>query len=79
MEEEKSSAGAYIQSIKNLLKDIPFLLLIVSYGLNVGCYYAISTLLVPIIKPTFFDTEDNKQHSVSFRKFVITRYKFEMN
>ena len=39
--------------------------MIVSYGLNVGCYYAISTLLVRIIKPTFYDELDNKGHSVS--------------
>ena len=50
-----SSFGAYAASIKNLLTDIPFLLLIISYGLNVGVYYAVSTLLVPLIKPSFFD------------------------
>ena len=63
--EEQSSTGAYIQSILNLLKDIPFLLLVLSYGLNVGVYYAISTLLNPIIKPTFYDPVDDKGHSVS--------------
>jgi len=61
-----SSVGAYVTSIKKLLKDGPFLLLIVSYGLNVGCYYAISTLLVRIIKPTFYDELDNKGHSDEF-------------
>ena len=60
-----SSIGAYVTSIKKLLKDGPFLLLIVSYGLNVGCYYAISTLLVRIIKPTFYDELDGSPHSVS--------------
>ena len=37
-----------------------------SYGLNVGCYYAISTLLVPIIKPTFYDESDDKGHTEEF-------------
>ena len=64
--EEQSSTGAYIKSILNLVKDIPFLLLVLSYGLNVGVYYAISTLLNPIIKPTFYDPVDDKGHSVSY-------------
>ena len=38
-----------------LLKSGPFVLLVLSYGLNVGVYYALSTLLSQIIKPTFLD------------------------
>jgi len=64
--EEQSSTGAYIKSILSLVKDIPFLLLVLSYGLNVGVYYAISTLLNPIIKPTFYDPVDDKGHSDDF-------------
>ena len=65
VETEENSAMVYMNSIKNLCRDKPFILLLVSYGLNVGCYYALSTLLVQIIKPTFYDTVDNKQHTVS--------------
>jgi len=43
----------YGQSLLRLMKDKAFVLLTLSYGLNVGVYYAISTLLNQIIKPTF--------------------------
>uniref|UniRef100_A0AAQ5WYG4 Major facilitator superfamily (MFS) profile domain-containing protein n=1 Tax=Amphiprion ocellaris TaxID=80972 RepID=A0AAQ5WYG4_AMPOC len=36
---------SYMASIFRLLRNKPFMLLVVSYGLNVGCFYAISTLL----------------------------------
>ncbi|XP_008281109.1 choline/ethanolamine transporter flvcr2a isoform X4 [Stegastes partitus] len=36
---------SYMASILRLLRNKPFMLLVVSYGLNVGCFYAISTLL----------------------------------
>ncbi|XP_041926335.1 feline leukemia virus subgroup C receptor-related protein 2-like isoform X4 [Alosa sapidissima] len=36
---------SYMASIKRLLSNKPFILLIISYGLNVGCFYAVSTLL----------------------------------
>ncbi|XP_061650711.1 heme transporter FLVCR2 isoform X2 [Phyllopteryx taeniolatus] len=36
---------SYLASIWRLLRNKPFMLLVVSYGLNVGCFYAVSTLL----------------------------------
>ncbi|TMS21018.1 Feline leukemia virus subgroup C receptor-related protein 2 [Larimichthys crocea] len=36
---------SYTASILRLLCNKPFMLLMVSYGLNVGCFYAVSTLL----------------------------------
>ncbi|XP_036397992.1 feline leukemia virus subgroup C receptor-related protein 2 isoform X2 [Megalops cyprinoides] len=36
---------SYTASILRLLRNRPFILLIISYGLNVGCFYAVSTLL----------------------------------
>ena len=51
-----------MSSISTLLKDIPFLLLTLSYGLNVGVYYALSSLLNQLIKPTFQD--DSSNHGV---------------
>ncbi|KAM9708399.1 choline/ethanolamine transporter flvcr2a isoform 3-T4 [Menidia menidia] len=36
---------SYMASIMRLLRNKPFMLLVISYGLNVGCFYAISTLL----------------------------------
>ncbi|KAM9421533.1 choline/ethanolamine transporter flvcr2b-like isoform 3-T4 [Salvelinus alpinus] len=36
---------SYTASILRLLRNKPFLLLILTYGLNVGCFYAVGTLL----------------------------------
>lgn len=36
---------SYTASIKRLLCNKSFMLLVISYGLNVGCFYAVSTLL----------------------------------
>ncbi|XP_077412813.1 choline/ethanolamine transporter flvcr2a isoform X3 [Vanacampus margaritifer] len=36
---------SYLASIQRLLRNKPFMLLVISYGLNVGCFYAVSTLL----------------------------------
>ena len=52
------SITEYVYSIGRLFKSVPFLLLTVSYGLNVGVYYALSTLLNQVIKPTFLDNDD---------------------
>ncbi|XP_023684257.2 choline/ethanolamine transporter flvcr2a [Paramormyrops kingsleyae] len=40
---------SYATSILRLLRNRPFILLIVTYGLNVGCFYAVSTLLNQMI------------------------------
>ncbi|XP_026173893.1 choline/ethanolamine transporter flvcr2b isoform X2 [Mastacembelus armatus] len=36
---------SYTASIRRLLHNRPFILLIITYGLNTGCFYAVSTLL----------------------------------
>ncbi|XP_029352512.1 choline/ethanolamine transporter flvcr2b isoform X3 [Echeneis naucrates] len=36
---------SYTASIARLLRNRPFILLIITYGLNVGCFYAVGTLL----------------------------------
>nr|CAB3246502.1 feline leukemia virus subgroup C receptor-related protein 2 [Phallusia mammillata] len=50
-EEHTSSFSNYKRSIGALMKNVPFLLLLVSYGINTGTYYAIGTLLNPIMLP----------------------------
>ena len=70
------SAAAYIKSIMNLLKDISFVLLLLSYGLNVGVYYAISTLLNPILKPTFHDPDNDIAHSVNHWSVIRMSFYF---
>ncbi|CAG9771186.1 unnamed protein product [Ceutorhynchus assimilis] len=40
---------SFTQSLKNLFKNKSFMLLLIAYGINVGVFYAISTLLSEII------------------------------
>ncbi|KAF7669124.1 hypothetical protein LDENG_00241000 [Lucifuga dentata] len=40
-----SEQYSYTASILRLLRNKPFILLIITYGLNVGCFYAVGTLL----------------------------------
>ncbi|XP_062973955.1 heme transporter FLVCR2 isoform X2 [Elgaria multicarinata webbii] len=40
---------SYLQSIIRLFRNVNFVLLIVTYGLNTGCFYAISTLLTRMV------------------------------
>jgi len=44
---------AFLSGIKRLLTDKAYLLLLLSYGMNVGVFYAISTLLNSFILPYF--------------------------
>lgn len=39
---------SFFQSLKNLLLNVNYILLLLSYGINVGVFYAISTLLNPV-------------------------------
>ncbi|KAG7328492.1 hypothetical protein KOW79_008436 [Hemibagrus wyckioides] len=45
MQNMPSHDYSYLASIRRLLCNKPFVLLIITYGLNVGCFYAVSTLL----------------------------------
>ncbi|KAM6274238.1 choline/ethanolamine transporter FLVCR2 isoform 1-T1 [Porphyrio hochstetteri] len=40
-----SAEYSYVQSIRRLLRNVNFLLLMITYGLNAGCFYSLSTLL----------------------------------
>ncbi|XP_072180733.1 choline/ethanolamine transporter flvcr2a-like [Diadema setosum] len=51
---QKSSEGrSYKESIIALFKNVPFVLLLITYGINVGTFYAISTLLNQVILSEF--------------------------
>lgn len=39
----------FLQSVKHLVMNVPYVLLLTAYGINVGVFYAISTLLNQII------------------------------
>ncbi|XP_026789510.1 feline leukemia virus subgroup C receptor-related protein 2 [Pangasianodon hypophthalmus] len=45
MQSIPSQDYSYLASIRRLLCNKPFVLLVITYGLNVGCFYAVSTLL----------------------------------
>lgn len=60
VQREAESRENFFQSMRRLLTNFGYLLLLLSYGINVGVFYAISTLLNSIIQkhfpvsPTFF-------------------------
>lgn len=39
----------YARTLRHLLTNVPYVLLLLSYGVNVGVFYAISTLLNQVI------------------------------
>lgn len=45
---EAENQITFMQSLKNLLTNPNYVLLLISYGMNVGVFYAISTLLNPV-------------------------------
>ncbi|ODN05558.1 putative MFS-type transporter C09D4.1 [Orchesella cincta] len=49
----------YLNSIKKLMTNKGYLLLLLSYGMNVGVFYAISTLLSSFIEKYFPDNEED--------------------
>lgn len=61
------SAGAreYLSSLAGLACNVPFVLLTISYGINTGCYYAISTLISPIVE-AFFAVSSARHQSPPF-------------
>ncbi|XP_057199548.1 feline leukemia virus subgroup C receptor-related protein 2 isoform X1 [Triplophysa rosa] len=56
-----TSAGqsSYLESIRRLLCNRAFIILLISYGLNVGCFYAVSTLLNRMIMEHYPGEEVN--------------------
>ena len=60
-EQLKTVVAEFVDSVKRMTRSTPFILLLVSYGLNAGVYYAITTLLNQIVKPTliFGQTSDH--------------------
>lgn len=53
VQRENDSAEDFIQSIKRLFTNVGYLLLLLSYAINVGIFYAISTLLNQIVLEYF--------------------------
>ncbi|XP_074647757.1 choline/ethanolamine transporter flvcr2a-like isoform X2 [Tubulanus polymorphus] len=56
---EAATHEDYKASLLRLLKNSNFLLLTLTYGINTGCYYAIGTLLNPIVLFYFENEEQN--------------------
>ncbi|KAJ8269950.1 hypothetical protein GJAV_G00108600 [Gymnothorax javanicus] len=50
---------SYVDSILRLFRNRPFVILILTYGLNVGCFYAVGTLLNRMIIEHYPDEEVN--------------------
>ncbi|XP_078587851.1 choline/ethanolamine transporter flvcr2a-like [Branchiostoma floridae x Branchiostoma japonicum] len=56
---ESEAEYSYIGSVKRLVKSVPFVLLIVTYGVNTGSFYAISTLLNQVVLSKYPGEEVN--------------------
>lgn len=56
---EAENQITFMQSLKNLLTNPNYVLLLISYGMNVGVFYAISTLLNPVSGNRKFPTAVN--------------------
>ncbi|XP_066272055.1 heme transporter FLVCR1-like [Branchiostoma lanceolatum] len=56
---ESEAEYSYIGSIKILVKSVPFVLLIITYGINTGSFYAISTLLNQVVLSKYPGEEVN--------------------
>jgi len=57
--EDASNEENYLSSIKRLFLNPGYVLLLITYGLNVGVFYAISTLLNTVIMSHFEDAEED--------------------
>ncbi|PSN42234.1 Feline leukemia virus subgroup C receptor-related protein 2, partial [Blattella germanica] len=53
------AAQTYVQSLKSLITNRNFLLLLVSYGVNVGVFYVVSTLLNQMVLLHFEEAEED--------------------
>ncbi|KAH8372621.1 hypothetical protein KR009_001279 [Drosophila setifemur] len=49
LEASEGEQVSFLQSLKNLMTNRNFIFLLLSYGINVGVFYAISTLLNPVV------------------------------
>ncbi|XP_024085057.1 feline leukemia virus subgroup C receptor-related protein 2 isoform X3 [Cimex lectularius] len=56
---QKEETPDFVGSIKRLLSNIGYILLLVSYGINVGVFYAISTLLNKVIITYFQNASED--------------------
>ena len=72
---QNNQEESYVGSIKNLCTNPGYIFLLITYGMNVGVFYAISTLLnTTIVK--HFDYEVNLLFSVFFLVFLASFSKF---
>ncbi|KAK4304984.1 hypothetical protein Pmani_023096, partial [Petrolisthes manimaculis] len=55
----QDDTGSYLQGVVRLIKNPGYVLLLLSYGINVGAFYAISTLLNQVILKHFPDETEN--------------------
>ncbi|XP_070507323.1 choline/ethanolamine transporter flvcr2a isoform X2 [Chironomus tepperi] len=54
-----NQSSPFLHSIKNLSSNLNYIMLLISYGINVGVFYAISTLLNQIVLTHYNDAEED--------------------
>ena len=75
---QNNQEESYIGSIKNLCTNPGYVFLLITYGMNVGVFYAISTLLnTTIVK--HFDYEVNLFYFVFPSKLPVLNLSFQFN
>ena len=78
---QNNQEESYVGSIKNLCTNPGYIFLLITYGMNVGVFYAISTLLNTTIVQ-HFNYEVNILFSAflaSFSKFSVLNLSFQFN
>uniref|UniRef100_A0A0P4W5Q3 Choline/ethanolamine transporter FLVCR1 n=2 Tax=Scylla olivacea TaxID=85551 RepID=A0A0P4W5Q3_SCYOL len=55
----QEETGSYVKGIVKLIKNPGYVLLLLSYGINVGAFYAISTLLNQVVLAHFEDASED--------------------
>ncbi|CAF1253812.1 unnamed protein product [Adineta ricciae] len=67
----QTSEQNYLQTLKRLLVNRWFLLLLISYGLNTGAFYSISTLLNPVYMYYFEKTDHASKYAGTIGTLMI--------
>ena len=75
--EDPESDVDYLASIKRLMTNKGYVLLLVTYGLNVGVFYAISTLLNSVIMSHFEVSYITYRTCIRFTRGLYFIYVFE--
>ncbi|KAK7073979.1 hypothetical protein SK128_003970, partial [Halocaridina rubra] len=70
----QEETGSYFRGVVRLMKNCGYVLLLISYGMNVGAFYAISTLLNQVVL-SHFPVSETRRHPASVFDYTFYRQK----